>query len=66
MSALLVFSPAIFWGILFAWSYRKERLEGRHFSFGVALGSGFVVLFQFCRTTCLFLVLSQAPAEATL
>ena len=24
MSALLVFSPAIFWGILFAWSYRKE------------------------------------------
>ena len=24
MGALLVFSPAIFWGILFAWSYRKE------------------------------------------
>ena len=24
MSALLVFSPAIFWGILFTWSYRKE------------------------------------------
>ena len=24
MSALLVFSPAIIWGILFTWSYRKE------------------------------------------
>ena len=45
MSALLVFSPAIFWGILFAWSYRKEPRQFKNAIF-------FLLMLIFALSAC--------------
>ena len=45
MGALLVFSPAIFWGILFAWSYRKEPRQFKNAIF-------FLLMLIFTLSAC--------------
>ncbi len=45
ISALLVFSPAIFWGILFAWSYRKEPRQFKNAIF-------FLLMLIFALSAC--------------
>ena len=45
ISALLVFSPAIFWGILFAWSYRKEPRQFKNAIF-------FLLMLVFALSAC--------------
>ena len=45
MSALLVFSPAIFWGILFTWSYRKEPRQFKNAIF-------FLLMLVFALGAC--------------
>ena len=45
ISALLVSSPAIFWGILFAWSYRKEPRQFKNAIF-------FLLMLIFALSAC--------------
>ena len=45
MGALLFFSPAIFWGILFAWSYRKEPRQFKNAIF-------FLLMLIFALSAC--------------
>ncbi|WP_315579945.1 YdcF family protein [uncultured Actinomyces sp.] len=45
ISALLVFSPAIFWGILFAWSYRREPRQFKNAIF-------FFLMLIFALSAC--------------
>ena len=45
MSALLIFSPAIFWGILFAWSYRREPRQFKNAIF-------FFLMLIFALSAC--------------
>lgn len=47
MSALLVFSPAIIWGILFTWSYRKEPRQFKNAIF-------FLLMLIFAFGACAF------------